>query len=169
MSEQPIEISDEAAQALLAFWDFWHNRCGHYDVGGTYGLVTGIDAKDSVKLGELSDAVEAALGRTGGSTQPPRTRRCRSKIAHESGAVLQCIEPAGHAGNHLTAREQWGDHHPDEIVEQSGAHVYLSTGCLHGDHAYCQSTVGAWHKQPAQCKFCAAACTCSCHQTGGAQ
>lgn len=92
--------------------------------------------------------------------------RCRSKITHESGVVLQCMEPRGHAGNHLTTREQWGDHHPDEIVESTGAHVYLSTGCLHGDHDYCQRVVGSWHKQPAQCKFCAAPCVCLCHEIG---
>lgn len=45
-------------------------------------------------------------------------------------------------------------------------HVYLSTGCLHGEHAYCQSTHGqAGLKTPAQCKFCQAACTCHCHNT----
>jgi hypothetical protein len=32
-----------------------------------------------------------------------------------------------------------------EASEQldSGTHVYLSTGCLHGDHAYCQAKAGA--------------------------
>jgi hypothetical protein len=43
-------------------------------------------------------------------------------------------------------------------------HTYLSTGCLHGEHAYCQSNTGAsGAKSPAQCKFCAAPCRCSCH------
>lgn len=91
--------------------------------------------------------------------------RCRSKIAHTSGMVLRCMEPRGHAGNHLTTHEQWGDHHPDEIVEATGAHVYLSTGCLHGKHGYCQST-GEGRKVPAECKFCAAPCICPCHEIG---
>jgi hypothetical protein len=44
-------------------------------------------------------------------------------------------------------------------------HTYLSTGCLHGDHGYCQSNTGAaGTKTPAQCKFCAAPCCCDCHQ-----
>jgi hypothetical protein len=44
------------------------------------------------------------------------------------------------------------------------AHVYLSTGCFHGEHTYCQSMTGAaGAKRPAQCKFCAAPCTCPCH------
>lgn len=44
------------------------------------------------------------------------------------------------------------------------AHVYLSTGCLHGDHDYCQATVGGvGRKVPATCKFCGAPCVCDCH------
>jgi hypothetical protein len=59
-------------------------------------------------------------------------------------------------------------------TEATTGHVYLSTGCLHGDtvlpdgrtgHQYCQSHTGhSGEKQPAQCKFCAAPCTCGCHQ-----
>lgn len=48
--------------------------------------------------------------------------------------------------------------------EQPGAHVYLSTGCLHGEHTYCQSTTGSnGAKSPATCKFCTAPCVCDCH------
>jgi hypothetical protein len=50
--------------------------------------------------------------------------------------------------------------------ENSDAHWYLSTGCLHGEHLYCSSTVtsdGA-AKVPATCKFCGAACRCACHR-----
>lgn len=47
---------------------------------------------------------------------------------------------------------------------ESGEHVYLSTGCLHGDHAYCQAKAGAvGAKTSATCKFCAAPCVCTCH------
>ncbi|MDQ0809877.1 hypothetical protein QFZ63_001591 [Streptomyces sp. B3I7] len=55
----------------------------------------------------------------------------------------------------------------------TGGHLYLSTGCLHGDqglpdgrtgHEYCQSATGkGGAKRPAQCKFCAAPCICACH------
>lgn len=35
-----------------------------------------------------------------------------------------------------------------ELVRLSG-HLYLSTGCLHGEHAYCQSMTGqAGAKRP---------------------
>jgi hypothetical protein len=47
-----------------------------------------------------------------------------------------------------------------------GSHAYLSTSCLHGEHDYCSAVVrpdGAM-KTPATCKFCEAACRCSCHQ-----
>jgi hypothetical protein len=48
----------------------------------------------------------------------------------------------------------------------SGVHYYLSTGCLHGEHEYCQAKTGAaGAKVPAVCKFCAAPCRCRCHST----
>ncbi|ONK10360.1 hypothetical protein STBA_10820 [Streptomyces sp. MP131-18] len=48
-------------------------------------------------------------------------------------------------------------------------HDYLSTGCLHGRHDYCQNREGqAGSKTPATCKFCEAKCTCPCHQGGAA-
>jgi hypothetical protein len=48
---------------------------------------------------------------------------------------------------------------------EATSHVYLSTGCLHGHHDYCQNHTGhSGTKTPAQCKFCSAPCTCHCHQ-----
>lgn len=45
-----------------------------------------------------------------------------------------------------------------------GGHRYLSTGCLHGEHGYCASMVGAQGvKRAATCKFCDARCVCPCH------
>jgi hypothetical protein len=53
----------------------------------------------------------------------------------------------------------------DEISEQTDGHRYLSTGCLHGQHDYCQNHAGlSGAKTPAQCKFCAAPCVCPCHK-----
>jgi hypothetical protein len=44
-------------------------------------------------------------------------------------------------------------------------HVYLSTGCLHGEHDYCAAMTGMQGaKRPATCKFCQAPCQCGCHQ-----
>lgn len=46
----------------------------------------------------------------------------------------------------------------------TGRHVYLSTGCLHGDHGYCQALTGKIGlKAPASCKTCTVACICRCH------
>lgn len=43
-------------------------------------------------------------------------------------------------------------------------HVYLSTGCWHGDHAYCQAMTGLnGAKRPAECKKCGVHCICECH------
>lgn len=49
----------------------------------------------------------------------------------------------------------------------TGTHRYLGTGCLHGDHDYCQSMVGqAGRKRPGECKGqpCRAQCICPCHR-----
>lgn len=54
-----------------------------------------------------------------------------------------------------------------------GHHTYLSTGCLHGDHAYCQTQARRYDgttKTAAVCKFCdegddhGGHCVCHCHQ-----
>lgn len=51
------------------------------------------------------------------------------------------------------------------LTALTGQHAYLSTGCLHGDHAYCQGmTGGAGAKRPGECKGCAAGCVCRCHR-----
>jgi hypothetical protein len=43
-------------------------------------------------------------------------------------------------------------------------HDYLSTGCLHGEHTYCQAMTGQQgEKRPGRCKFCDARCRCACH------
>lgn len=53
-----------------------------------------------------------------------------------------------------------------ERAADPDTHVYLSTGCLHGEHAYCQGHTGqAGAKKPARCKFCDAPCVCDCHTT----
>jgi hypothetical protein len=53
---------------------------------------------------------------------------------------------------------------PEEIA--TVGHIYLSTGCLHGEHAYCAGTyrLDGGGKKPAQCKFCDTRCVCSCHE-----
>ena len=44
-------------------------------------------------------------------------------------------------------------------------HTYLSTGCRHGEHGYCQSHTGlSGAKKPSVCKFCGAHCICGCHK-----
>lgn len=57
---------------------------------------------------------------------------------------------------------------PAPAATEATSHVYLSTGCFHGHHDYCQSHTGRdGSKTPAQCKFCSAPCTCGCHQQAG--
>ncbi|GGJ87053.1 hypothetical protein GCM10011583_18340 [Streptomyces camponoticapitis] len=64
----------------------------------------------------------------------------------------------------MTALVGWLANALTRLAHWLGTHVYLSTGCLHDEHAYCQGKTGlAGAKTPAQCKFCAARCVCPCH------
>lgn len=77
----------------------------------------------------------------------------------------------GHPGAPtLPAAGGWRDRIAAALVRLAhrivGRHSYLSTGCLHGDHEYCQDMTGlAGAKRPGECKFCQGACICGCHQT----
>lgn len=59
----------------------------------------------------------------------------------------------------------WKSDPPDAgSVPEHEEHEYFSTGCLHGEHSYCQSMTGfAGTKRPGKCKFCDAQCRCECH------
>lgn len=78
-------------------------------------------------------------------------------------AVILGPAQARHLAAELTA---WADDTAPAVPP--GGHVYLSTGCLHGEHGYCQGKTGrVGAKVPATCKFCAARCRCECHQAAG--
>ena len=48
----------------------------------------------------------------------------------------------------------------------TGAHHYLSTGCIAGRHDYCSAASGsAGEKRPARSKFSDAPCICWCHDS----
>lgn len=51
----------------------------------------------------------------------------------------------------------------------TGRHVYLSTGCMAGEHAYCAAMRGIQGtKRPGVSKFSGASCICPCHRVAGA-
>jgi hypothetical protein len=96
---------------------------------------------------DLRQAVAAAMAKAAGS-----------KAFREPGREWDHMRSVwlGHADAALAAL---GLDHP-----AGGPHRYLSTGCLHGEHGYCQSSTGlAGAKTPARCKFCKAPCLCPCH------
>lgn len=45
-------------------------------------------------------------------------------------------------------------------------HIYFSTACIHGEHAYCRCDVSltGQPKVAGKCKFCDERCVCECHQ-----
>lgn len=46
----------------------------------------------------------------------------------------------------------------------TGRHVYLSTGCIAGEHDYCSAPAGSQGpKRPGRSKFSDAPCICWCH------
>jgi hypothetical protein len=50
-------------------------------------------------------------------------------------------------------------------IRRPRSHTYLSTGCRHGEHGYCQSHTGlSGAKKPSRCKFCGTHCICGCHK-----
>lgn len=53
------------------------------------------------------------------------------------------------------------------LMDSHGTHLYLSTGCLHDQHAHCNSSVNitGGSKEPGVCKWCPAVCVCPCHPT----
>lgn len=55
-----------------------------------------------------------------------------------------------------------------DVVFPNGAHYYWSTHCRHGNHGACsaEELAPGVIRQPAQCKTCAAACVCDCHEGG---
>lgn len=67
----------------------------------------------------------------------------------------------------ISTRELYAVIEADEApVPEATGHVYLSTGCFHGDHGYCKSMTGLnGSKRPGECKHCGTKCTCGCHGT----
>lgn len=78
------------------------------------------------------------------------------RVSADQTDVVINPQQARHLADQLTG---WADD-----TEPEAGHRYLSTGCLHGEHGYCQAHTGqAGIKAPARCKFCAAPCICPCH------
>ncbi|MFB8122053.1 hypothetical protein ACFVG1_12770 [Streptomyces bacillaris] len=101
-------------------------------------------------LRELRDAIDNHLG-----------------ISTRSDVGTEFVQQADHPDEAALAAFEAD---PDSSTAPKGGskgdapHAYLSTGCLHGEHAYCQSMTGQQgEKRPGRCKFCDARCTCPCH------
>ncbi|MFD7922480.1 hypothetical protein ACFV3R_25050 [Streptomyces sp. NPDC059740] len=105
------------------------------------------------------------------TAQRDEARRQVKTLDNALGAVTgQCRKAEWERDQAQTALERvstLADQMRDELAAlrpNPDHHVYLSTGCLHGEHGYCQRHTGlSGAKTPAQCKFCAAPCTCPCH------
>lgn len=75
-----------------------------------------------------------------------------------------CIRRPGHGVPHRDRTGVEWARIDEALAGGTVPHVYLSTGCLHGEHDYCQSMIGMQgEKRPSRCKWCEAQCRCSCH------
>lgn len=73
-------------------------------------------------------------------------------------------------GSRPTARARWLALQAGVLTALTGRHRYLSTGCAHSDHLYCNSMTGmAGAKRPGRCKGCDAHCICPCHRDAFAE
>jgi hypothetical protein len=99
------------------------------------------EARDTLRTaqGDLSQC-QALLGRVKGLLEVAVLTGAEANIVQ---AARQAVEVLGEPGEHRH---------------------YLSTSCVHGDHAYCQGDTGAaGAKTAARCKFCPSKCVCPCH------
>ncbi|WP_405673183.1 hypothetical protein [Streptomyces sp. NBC_01530] len=89
-----------------------------------------------------------------------------SRIMPLVGAAFdQYRDKVGGANNGEQSSRTTPDNPPASSDSLDNPHAYLSTGCYHDDHTYCQSMTGLnGAKRPGECKFCGAPCQCPCHQ-----
>lgn len=126
----------------------------HLDEAGLAAVETDLADRD------LRDRIRRLHDPVGGMTeQRPVCRTC----SDENGEALDAPCPTLQAVD------------ADEAQQPAAEHVYLSTGCLHGDtalpdgrtgHEYCQTDARRYdgtHKTAATCKFCSSPCVCPCH------
>ncbi|MGW4493806.1 hypothetical protein [Streptomyces sp. NPDC004376] len=114
---------------------------------------------DSYTVEQLAELIEPALRRVGIRLGPNALALLErgQTVSPSGGEYANLAREAAHAIIHRNDQPQ-----PDE---PTASHTYLSTACLHGEHGYCQSNTGrSGAKVPASCKWCQAACTCSCHR-----
>jgi len=86
-------------------------------------------------------------------------RSCPASHGRSTTPTIE-VDTSGLAMSDATTRQVAEPHTPSVTF----VHRYLSTACLHGEHVYCASDIGAsGSKRPATCKFCDAHCVCACH------
>ncbi|MFD8254954.1 hypothetical protein [Streptomyces werraensis] len=124
------------------------------------------DALDA--LYEQLDAAEESEAQQQLATAREALASATSRAARAQAALDRVRALADHidTGAPWTANQQTTAARIREaIAGPAGGHVYLSTGCRHGDHTYCQNHTGlSGQKTPATCKFCGAPCICGCHR-----
>jgi hypothetical protein len=136
----------EQLDFALAVSEKWQARLSAYE-----GLETA--AKDHVYIstaclhGEHAYCA-AGVRADGGVKQPGRCKFCDARC--------RCT-----GCDHSVPLD--GPSSPPQDTVAPSAHVYVSTACWHGEHAYCAAGMRAdgTRKKPGQCKFCSAPCTCT--------
>jgi hypothetical protein len=82
--------------------------------------------------------------------------------AGECAEAAEALPPEAQPGVRLAVVAALDE--PAAAATEATGHVYLSTGCFHGDHDYCKSMTGLnGAKRPGSCKHCGTKCQCPCH------
>lgn len=142
-----------------------------------------VDDYDEVDLAamlvKVQDELAAARAEASRYAAADSADAAVGSYAGRAEAAEQALAEVWHLADLIRAGAPWArnaDTLADRILEAAtarwpqdppgspDAHVYLSTGCFHGDHDYCKSMTGLnGAKRPGECKHCGAACRCGCH------
>ena len=129
------------------------------------------DARDTPEL-DHKVQIEQLTTRLGQYADRAMANGGRAERLQAEALRLAAIVDRVRATAHYHLNDSEGDVNPlaagilaDLDQDHGDGHIYLSTGCRHGNHDYCKAKTGAiGSKAPATCKFCSASCICPCHE-----
>lgn len=138
-----LDIGDAEAwcQTCRRAWDGKHHRCesdAEQRVARVHAALASFDGRGVLAIGAMNFDI-------------PTASEVRAAVR---AALEEPEEPPRSTPNSS----------PTSSDTTDNPHVYLSTGCFHGDHNYCKNPTGlAGAKRPAECKHCGTKCVCACH------
>ncbi|MGW7636144.1 hypothetical protein [Streptomyces decoyicus] len=136
-----------------------------------WGLLDGVNAPEDAAYYVTSELMAVADSEQRHAIQDVTNENARLRTeleqmraqAEKAEAAIERVKAYAHELRHKDATGLLAA--LDRPATGPAEHTYLSTGCLHGEHGYCQGHTGlSGAKTPAVCKFCKAPCQCPCHK-----